>query len=324
MEVIRYSVENFLAWNEFIQNSKNGTFMHKRTFMDYHSDRFNDYSLLVLNDKGIICAVLPANINNGVLHSHQGLTYGGFIVRKNETTPNTLRYFQAILQYLQNEGIEELVLKQLPDFYANPSHQEIDYACFLVDAQSFRVDIAFAINQREERIPFQERRRRAIKKAIKLGVEIVENTDFAPFWNEILTPNLQKRFGVNPVHSLNEIEKLATDNSGVIRQFEARLDGAILAGTTVFESETVAHAQYISASDEGRNNGAIDFLFGHLIEETFKNKNYFDFGIVNENQGRKINNGLLEWKEGFGAKAYTHRFYSIQTKNYQQIQNALA
>ena len=32
-----------------------------------------------------------------------------------------------------------------------------------------------------------------------------------------------------------------------------------MAGTTIFETPTVAHAQYISASEEGRNNGALIF-----------------------------------------------------------------
>ena len=42
--------------------SKNGTFLFLRAYMDYHSDRFHDHSLMFHNEKGKLIAVLPANI----------------------------------------------------------------------------------------------------------------------------------------------------------------------------------------------------------------------------------------------------------------------
>ena len=44
--------------------------------MDYHKDRFEDYSLMVFKDEKLV-AVLPANRVEDKLFSHQGLTYGG-------------------------------------------------------------------------------------------------------------------------------------------------------------------------------------------------------------------------------------------------------
>ena len=147
-----------------------------------------------------------------------------------------------------------------------------------------------------------------------------ESADFQAFWERVLTPNLQERFGVSPVHSLNEIQALATANPGCIRQFEAWQDDTLMAGCTVFDTGHVAHAQYISATDEGRRNGAIDLLFDTLITQHFKSRQYFDFGIVNEEEGRKINAGLLDWKEGFGARAYAHRFYAADSTSWTAIE----
>ena len=40
------------AWNAFVALSKNGTFLFDRSYMDYHSDRFKDHSLMFyLNGK---------------------------------------------------------------------------------------------------------------------------------------------------------------------------------------------------------------------------------------------------------------------------------
>ena len=320
ISVRRYIDTDKELWNNFLENSRTNQFLLSRNFMEYHKDRFEDYSLMVFDEKNLV-AIFPANIKNNIVVSHSGLTFGGFIVAKDETTKNSIQYFAQLLKYTSENNIEKIIFKQSPSFYSSVSQDEIDYTMFLVDAKMYRVDIAYAINQKlENNIQYQERRRRAIKKAEKSGVEIKETTDFSTFWNEILTPNLQSRFGVNPVHSLAEIKSLSTNNPNKIRQFEAWQNEVLLAGTTVFETPTVAHAQYISASEEGRKNGAIDLLFHHLISTTFAHKQIFDFGIVNEEEGRKINMGLLDWKEGFGARAYAHRFYEIETKNYVQIE----
>ena len=99
--------------------------------------------------------------------------------------------------------------------------------------------------------------------------------------------------------------------------------GKIIAGTTVFESDFVAHSQYISADDSKNTTGSLDFLHNRLITYTFRNKKYFDFGISNENQGQNINQGLLFWKEGFGARTIVQNFYEIETKNYPLLENVL-
>src|SRR5690606_9335647 len=120
-----------------------------------------------------------------------------------------------------------------------------------------------------------------------------------------------------------EITLLKINNAPHIKQYCAYLNGEIMAGATIFETDIVAHAQYISASEEGRKNGSLDLLFHQLISKTYSNKKYFDFGIVNENNGRKINNGLLDWKEGFGGRSYAHRFYKIETSKYFQLEEIL-
>jgi hypothetical protein len=281
--------------------------------MDYHKARFNDHSLMVYED-GKLVALLPAHINaeGDALYAHKGLTYSGVILSRDVYAADALRYFAAMLQALSERGIQTLYLKQMPHFYNEISGDEIEYAMFLLVAEVYRSDISLAIDYRH-RLPYQQRRIRSIKKARKLDVAIREETDFAPFWNGILTPNLQARFGVNPVHSLEEITSLALNNPGHIRQFSAYVDGKILAGCTIFETPATAHAQYISANDEGRQNGTLDLLFDELINTHFAHKAYFDFGIVNEEEGRKINHGLLDWKEGFGARSYAQRFYKVET-----------
>ena len=58
----KYSSKNKDIWNEFIKNSKNGIFMFDRNFMDYHSDRFIDFSLMFYEEEKLI-AVMPASLH---------------------------------------------------------------------------------------------------------------------------------------------------------------------------------------------------------------------------------------------------------------------
>lgn len=313
IEVKFYKSEYINEWNNFLINSKGQTFMFNRSYMDYHSDRFIDRSLMIY-EKGDLVAMMPAtlNVDSISITSHSGLTFGSFIVKENLRTIKTIEYFYHCINFLNINNISYLYFKQIPIFYSDITSDEVDYANFILEAEMYRVDIAYVI-QYKKMIPYQERRIRSIKKAVKYDIEVKQEKTFESFWNEILIPNLSQRFGVNPVHSLEEITELANKNEKSIVQFNAYLGSQIIAGTTLFITPTVVHAQYISASDEGRKNGGLDFLFDFIIKYYSDHKKYFDFGIINENSGKNINQGLLDWKEGFGARAYAHRFYKIDT-----------
>ena len=58
-EIKKYSPADRTAWDQFVKTSKNGTFLFERAYMDYHSDRFTDFSLLIFR-KGRLYALLPA------------------------------------------------------------------------------------------------------------------------------------------------------------------------------------------------------------------------------------------------------------------------
>lgn len=81
-----YTPGDFDLWNDFVYNSRNATFIHDRNFMDYHSDRFMDASVLMFDDKDQLLALFPATINGEVVSSHAGLTYGGWLLGASKPT----------------------------------------------------------------------------------------------------------------------------------------------------------------------------------------------------------------------------------------------
>ncbi len=295
--------------------------MLERDFMDYHSDRFEDLSLLVYKESSLV-AVLPANKKGNTVHSHQGLTYGGLVLGKKTKLNEIIFIFKSVLSFLSKDGIETLHLKLTPSIYHKVPSDEMEYLLFISEATLTRVDVSSVI-ENASKLKIQSNRMEGVKKAKKNTLEIIEGTDFKSFWTEILEPNLEQRHGAIPVHSLEEIERLARCFSKNILQFNVYKEGVIVAGATIFETDNVAHVQYISADEEKQRLGSLDFLFEYLINQRFKDKKYFDFGISNENQGKNLNKGLLYWKETFGARSIACKFYSIATADHTKLDSVL-
>jgi len=289
--------------------------------MEYHSDRFEDFSLMVFDGQKLI-AVMPANRAGNEVFSHQGLTYGGLVYSEKIKLTEVLTSFKFLLKFLQQQGVEKLHVKMIPPIYFDKPSDELSYALFLADAKLARRD-SLSVLDVSKPYKFSKDRRQCIRRGETAGLEIREDNDFASFWNHILIPNLKAKHGVAPVHSLGEIEKLQSVFPENIRQFNVYHDGKLVAGTTIFVTKNVAHPQYISGQSEKNSLGSLDFLYNYLITEVFTETRFFDFGISNESQGRKLNAGLVFWKESFGTGTVVQDFYTVDTANHNLLENVL-
>ncbi|WP_338377073.1 GNAT family N-acetyltransferase [uncultured Flavobacterium sp.] len=315
LTVKRYTSKYYSLWNEFVSKAKNATFLFHRDFMEYHTDRFDDYSLLIFDEKDTLISILPANKVEQALFSHQGLTYGGFILLENVKLVHVISIFKSVLNFLHQNDISKLQLKQIPPIYWDCFTSEIDYCLFITKSQLIRRD-SLAVIDTSKPYRIAKSRRENIRRGAKNNLEIREELNFELFWNEILIPNLEKKHQAKPVHTIQEITLLQKRFPKNIRHFNVYDRGKIVAGTTVFISEHVAHPQYISGNEAKNELGSLDYLYHHLMTEVFKNKKYFDLGPSNENQGKNINEGLLFWKESFGAKIVVQDFYEVETANF--------
>ena len=320
--VRKYQSTDYVLWNAFVADAKNATFLFHRDFMEYHRDRFIDYSLLIFDENQNLKAVLPANRVEDVLYSHQGLTYGGLVLSAKSKLQDVLAITFNLLRFLYENNISILNLKQIPSFYTKFPSEEIDYLSFILKAETERKDTFSVINLQQEFF-LTKGRMEGVKKGKENKLICKEEDCFEAFWNEILIPNLDHRHGVKPVHSVNEITYLKSKFPTTIRQFNVYKEDKIVAGTTVFVAEHVVHSQYISGNTAKNELGSLDFLHDYLLHEVFADKKYFDFGTSNENKGKNINQGLLFWKESFGARTLIQNFYEIPTANYSLLEHVL-
>ena len=306
--VRRYEAADKAAWNEFVGRAKNATFLFHRDYLEYHSDRFVDHSLLFFEDRRLVAA-LPANVNDGVLVSHGGLTYGGLLTDRRMTASLVLKVFDAFVGYAREQSLARIVYKAVPHIYhAVPAEEDL-YALFRHGAKLFRRDVSSTIDLRE-RLPLTKGRKWGINQGPKNGVEVRESDDFATFMR-IESEMLQAKYGTKPVHSTEEMALLASRFPQNIRLFGAFREGAMIAGTIIYETARVAHAQYIASTEAAREICAIDSVLAHLLDVEYAQKAYFDFGISTERQGTFLNTGLIDNKESWGGRATVYDFYSI-------------
>ncbi len=309
MQIVRYRIEYKEMWDSFIDSARNSHFFFKRDYLEYHSNRFKDYSLLIFNKKKLI-SILPANIDNNILYSHQGLTFGGLILNRDIKTIQILEIFELLYNYLKDNSIVKMIYKSIPYIYHRMPSEEDRYALFRLNAKLIRRDISSTIALSSE-FKYSKLRRRVINRAKRESLEIVKSDNYREFWR-VLREILRVKYRVSPVHSLEEIEYLASRFRDNIKLYIVKRDYRILAGTIIYENRDIVHTQYLANSIEGKEIGALDLLIDYLITNIYRDKRYFDFGISTENGGRYLNSGLISQKEGFGARGVVHDFYELE------------
>lgn len=311
-EIRKYDIADRQEWDSFIGKSKNGTFLFKRGYMEYHNDRFDDYSLLVYDNKKLR-AVLPANVKDDILQSHGGLTYGGLISDGCMTTETAMEVFSEINKYLLEQGIEKVVYKPTPWIYHTLPAEEDLYAIIQVcGAKLISREISSTVYL-PNRPKFSQLRRRCVNKARRNGIIVRESNDIATFWN-ILNANLEGRYGVSPVHTEKELSLLVSRFPDSIKLFMAYDGEEALGGTLVFVMNEIVHTQYIAASPKGKTVGALDIVFDELINEEFSNYRFLDFGKSTEQHGIWLNKNLIHQKEGFGGRGVCYDVYEWNVK----------
>jgi hypothetical protein len=310
LQIVEYDAGRKREWDDFVARAKNGVFLFRRDYMEYHADRFTDASLLVIDEGARLVALLPASVRGDVVSSHGGLTFGGFITDERMKAALMLEVFDAALAHMRERGIAKFIYKAIPHIYHRVPAEEDLYALYRAGARLFRRDISSTVLMCE-RQPFSKGRKYSVKQAQKRGLRVEQSFDFQTFM-AMEEDLLGEKYGARPVHTAAEIELLATRFPDNIKLFAAYDGAAMLAGVVIYESREVAHAQYISASGEGKQSGALDLIISYLINEYYAHKKYFDFGISTEDEGRYLNTGLIENKQGFGGRAIVYDFYEVE------------
>lgn len=309
-QIIRYDASMAVQWDDFARHSRNGTLLHQRGYMDYHSDRFMDCSLVAMRD-GKVCALLPACVDGDTLWSHRGLTYGGWLVPfKHFDTTVMVDVMDAACQWMSDNGMRRLVYKAVPHIYHRYPCEEDLYALFRHHATLVETNISTTIDLTCP-LPLDRGNKSGANAARKAGIQAGPSDAWADYWH-LLSSLLDERYATRPVHTLEEMRLLQERFPEYIKLYTATLQGELLAGVVMYLTDPVAHCQYIGASPQGKESKALTLLFEYLIGECQRlGYRYFDFGISNEDHGRYLNEGLVRQKSRLGGRGIAYNTFEI-------------
>lgn len=302
IEVRQYGLADSEVWNGFVNHSKQPLFMFNRGFMDYHSDRFVDDSLMFYRDAELL-AVLPASRHEEEIRSHGGLTYGGMIVSDKMKQHTMLECFDAMKDFYRTQQVKSIVYKTVPHIYHRQPAEEDRYALYLNHASVVAVSPSTVIDLTNP-LKMAKGRKAQVCRARREGVEVRETDDFATFID--LENETLQRHHVTAVHTADELRLLKSRFPQNIRCFGGYKDAKMIAGTVVFVYDHVVHTQYLCAEALAREIGALDLVISETMSLFRTTHRWFDFGISSEDDGRWLNDGLIAQKEGFGGRTITY------------------
>ena len=295
-------------WDDFVRSSRNGTFLHERGYLSYHADRFPDASLIILSDGNPI-ALVPATVVGGAWVSHAGLTYGGLLVGRDFHAWHAVPALEAVVRHAREIGCARLRLKPVPHIYHRMPAEEDLYALFRLGAQLVRRDLAATL-QRGSAYPRSKGRKWSVSKALKNGLEVRQSAELDKFM-AIQEALLLARHGARPVHTSRELELLASRFPENIKLFAAYRGGDMVGGVVIYATDTVVHTQYIGATAEGKELGAVDAVVDFLLAQEMGARSWFDFGTSALQEGDGLDESLAGYKESWGARAIAYDHYEL-------------
>ena len=309
--VRRYTDGAQELWDRFNGSTKNRLFMFDRHYMDYHRDRFTDHSLLFYSDEEPV-ALFPACERGGVLLSHGGLTYGGFLVDGRMKQHTMVDCMSALQAYAAAKGFSKIVYKTIPYIYHSQPAEEDRYALYAAGAKLVTVDASTYVKLQDP-LKMPKGRKAQISRAKREGVtaevltELKDYETFIDLENEVL----EARHETHAVHTAAELKMLHDRFPENIHLFAGMKDGQLIAGTVIFEYDRVIHTQYMAANEEARQIGGLDLVIATVMERYRQEKEWLDFGISTEHGRIYLNEGLIAQKEGFGGRTGVYEIWEL-------------
>lgn len=286
-------------WDRVADKARNGHFMFRRDFMEYHADRIADASYLLRRGRKLV-ALLPAHVRERTLVSHGGLSFGGWVQAPGCRHVDLVTGFDLLRKEMKRLGLGRLIYSPSPyPYHLEPCDDDL-FLLQTLGAKCSHVKLAAilsnsAIERRTKR--FSQPLRRA-ESLCPGHIEETGNVDM--FW-EGLTTFLKVRHKAQPVHSAEEMKFLRNRFPKNIRMFVFRQSSETLAGELVFLSRNALRFQYGFYLSENPQ-ACLSFRLQEWIRlRPDMQRPWIDLGTSMDPMTGELNLQLHLNKENFGA-----------------------
>lgn len=300
IEVKRYSQPDQSVWDIFVDNADNGFFFFKRAFMEYHADRFTDFSLLIYFNNHLV-SLFPANLKGNQIHSHQGLSYGGLIYVHDLPLDTISDIHNSIQDYFHQLGISSITVSPAPPQYSESRKNRYND---LLKNKSVKTEHSKPISiVDKDCVKLPTRRRLRIPQSHEEKYRIIQVHDFKQVWPMIAECYINQH-GFQPVHSTEEMLYLKScfpDNIIANAIQENSPNAPTIATLITLEDKNIVKFQYIGYTKEARNFNVIDFLYYKVIQKAIYENKSVDMGHSIDVNTNIINENIIFAKRRHGA-----------------------
>ncbi|MBK6364899.1 MAG: hypothetical protein IPN49_03180 [Saprospiraceae bacterium] len=304
MIIRKYETSDEKNWEDLVKKCKNPAFVLTRRFLQYHENKFDDYSLVVYNDNFLIAA-LPACRQENVWYAHPGLPFADLIMADRYKWTMTKDIVSKIISFLKEAGFTEMIVKIMPQMYKKLPGDEWLYYLRNYGARLFEQKLTTAIPL----IEYENIRKDVINisKQNKRNFIIKEAGDQLTDLYELMKKNMAEKYNSLPTHTLADLlklQKLFPEKINCIAGFEGEeLKGGII----LFIYESVVKVQYIFSSQQF----LADVLLLKTVELYRSGYTFIDLGTSNSLPNNEINYGVLQFKAKNGGKAFIVESYEL-------------
>jgi hypothetical protein len=302
-------------WDGLVWSSPYGTIFHTMKFLSYHEPGRFEFDHIAARDEGGMLAALPGGRveagGHSLFRSPLGASFGGFVFRKPDLRA-MLDVAKAMHSALARAGYDAVEMTPPPSCYYSHGDENIRYLMTASGYRLFSRDATSVIPlcELEDEVPHDVLARN-LRKAERSGLEVepAQGGGLDDFYR-VLVKNLAAK-GVEPTHSLGELERIAGAFPERIIVFEARAGGEVVGGCLVMLcNQRVGLAFYICDDPEARRLRVAEAVL-HRAAMWLRQKGiaFFDLGTVS--RGTDINWGLVQFKSKFGTRTYVREHYRL-------------
>jgi len=314
IEIIKYDANKHeTQWDSFVLESNNGTIFHTRKFLNYHQDRMFEDCSFIFKNKSKIEAVFSGAIINGILHSHPGSSFGGFVF-------NSLSFefgkkiVELLIDFANKNSLKEVVVIPTPFIYYDNYNEVMEYCLYMKGFNTIEYYISSFVDLKPNLLDqMHDRKRRYIKK-MQDKIKIKISDDLDSFYPILINNKLKHK--AKPTHSLEELKILKKKFPNEIILLLSYKNNKIIGGALNFVTNKKSCILFYNMIDYDYQNLQVSSLqIYESLKWAKKNKlNYLDIGVSQLYKDSEIipHKSLINFKEQFGAKTMIRKVMKLK------------
>lgn len=294
-------------WDDFVENSNNGTIFHKLKFLEYHGNKFkNNESHIVFLKGESLFAVMPLAIfeEDGkiIAKSPYGASYGGLVFHNILNYHDSKKIVKLFIDYAKELKISEIIITPPLNIYNKKYSETFIFSMLEAGFKLINSDITSIVNLNTNNLESEEftsRARNMARKARKANVIYKFNQSIDDFW-KVMEITFNKH-GTKPTHNFDEWKYLCDKFPEYFWNDIAYLNNRPIAGIGHIKVNSFTDSSFYLCNDpEYYKTQALSLIiYEALLRAQSKGYKWFDFGTSSVNM--KARENIFIFKESFGA-----------------------